>query len=214
MAWYGIALVVAMITFKKFFDTPLRLFPLFLAYTFFNELLGYFILNFDDFSFFEEAAYSWHNVIIYNIYHVLLTSYLFWLYYKILRQGKHRRLLLALGLLTIMAYAVSLFFQDPFHSNLYYADTFCSLALLILIGCHFSELSKYSKKANSRNLMVYIGAGFFLFNLYFPYYILNGYLNVDFFLKFQLRQVLWGVVTVMYTIFILGFLISKRAAFR
>ena len=62
--------------------------------------------------------------------------------------------------------------------------------------------------------MVYIVAGFFLFNLYFPYYILNGYLNVDFFLKFQLRQVLWGVVTVMYTIFILGFLISKRAAFR
>ncbi|MET1260166.1 hypothetical protein ABV409_12515 [Flagellimonas sp. DF-77] len=214
LGFYALALIASMVTYRRFFDTPLRLFPIFIAYTFFNELLGYFIMHFEEFSFFEDEAYHWHNVIIYNIYHIIFHAYLFWVYFKLLKNRKHLTWFKRLVAMTVMAYGVSLFFQDPLHSNLYYADTLCSISMVIVIGCHFSELSKYSRAANSHNLMVYFGAGFFLFNLYFPFYILNGYLNVDFFLDYHLRQVLWGVISVMYSTFTLGFFISKRAAFR
>jgi hypothetical protein len=85
---------------------------------------------------------------------------------------------------------------------------------IIAITLHFRERSSTNGGLNKFNLMVWIGFGLLVFNAFFPFYILNGYLNVEFYLKYHLRQVLWGVISLMYGLFIIGFLISKRSAFR
>jgi len=152
--FYFIALVVSIVTFKKYFDTPLRFFPLLIAYTLFNELLGYFIITYEDFSFFNSPEYQWHNVIIYNIYNLFFYGYLLWVYYKLLKQRRQQDLIRIFAVILLLVYGVSLFFQDPFHSGLY------------------------------------------------------------FFLKFQLRQILWVIIAIMYSLFTIGFLLGKRNYFK
>ena len=214
LIFYLGALIVSLLNFKKFVDTPLRFFPLLIAYTLFNEVLGYFILEFEDFSFFDEDQYNWHNVIIYNIYNILFLGYIFWLYHTVVKNKRHKQIIKVGALVTLLSYGISLFFQDPFHSDLYYADTIACLVTIIAIVLHFRELSKTNGGLNKFNLMVWIGFGLLIFNLYFPFYLLNGYLNEEFFLKYHLRQFLWGVISVMYSLFIIGFIISKRSSFR
>ncbi len=202
-----------MVTYKKFVDTPLRFFPLLIAYTLFNEVLGYFILNYEEFSFFDETEYQWHNTVIYNLYQLVFFGYFFWLYHTLFKTQMHRSVILFGAILTAIAYLISLFFQNPLHSNLYYADCLGCLVIIIAVVLHFRELSRTNRRLSRYNLMVWINWGMLIFHLYFPYYILNGYLNVDFYLKYGLRQVLWVIVSVMYGLFILGFLLSRRSAF-
>ncbi|MEO0570361.1 MAG: hypothetical protein AAF039_01575 [Bacteroidota bacterium] len=212
--FYLAALVVALVHFKKFVDTPLRFFPLLIAYTLFNEVLGYFILHFEEFSFFDEKAYHWHNVIIYTIYHLLFLIYIFWLYYKLVTIKSHKKAIRLGVWITFASYGISILFQDPFHSNLYYADCIGCMATLMAILLHFKEIKRTNGGINSYNLMVWINWGLLIFNLFFPFYILNGYLNVEFYLEYHLRQVLWVVISIMYSLFAIGFIISKRSAFR
>lgn len=212
--FYFIALVISLIHFKKFVDTPLRFFPLLIAYTLFNEVLGYFILYFEEFSFFDEEEYNWHNVIIYNVYKIFFFGYLFWLYHRLIRRKNHQRLVKIGVAACLLSYVVTLFFLNPLHSDLYYADSIACFILISVIIIHFKEIRHTNGGINRYNLMVWISFGLLIFSFYFPYYLLNGYLNVEFFLKYNLRQILWGVVSTMYLLFIIGFIISKRSAFR
>ena len=206
--------MVSLANFKKFVDTPLRFFPLLIAYTLFNEVLGFFILEFEEFSFFDEEAYNWHNVIIYNIYHLVFLAYIFWLYYKVVHDKKNKKIIKIGAIVTFLSYGISVFFQDPFHSNLFYADCVGCLTTIMAIVLHFKEIKRTNGGINQFNLMVWINGGLLVFNLFFPFYILNGYLNVEFYLEYQLRQVLWVVISIMYSLFTIGFIISKRSAFR
>ncbi|GGG51561.1 hypothetical protein GCM10011414_21440 [Croceivirga lutea] len=209
-----LALVTSLVTYKRFYDTPLGFFPLLIAYTFFNELLGFLVINFEAFSFFEETENDWHNVVIYNIYSLFFYGYLYWVYHGVLKSKKHRKLVKVFAIITYVGYAVSLLFQDPFHSDLYYAECLNSILINTLIVIHFRKLKKLNVVQPSKyNLMVWFNAGMFLFHLYYPFYLLNGYLNVDFFLTYELRKILWIVVSIMYLLFTVGFLLNKRRAF-
>lgn len=214
LIFYLTALIVGIATFKKYFDTPLRLFPLLIAYTLFNEVLGYFILEFEEFSFFDSLEYHWHNVVIYNIYTLFFYTYLLWLYYKLLKR-QHKNLIRFFAVVLTLGYAVSLFFQDPFHSGLYFADCLACIIVIVLVGLHFRELLKSNGSQPSKhNHMMWFGLGMLIFHIYYPFYVLNGYHNVDFFLAYNLRQILWCVITVMYTLFTIGFIMGKRLYFR
>ncbi|WP_343485636.1 hypothetical protein [Allomuricauda sp. d1] len=207
--------MASLFTYRKFYDTPLRFFPLFIAYTFFNELLGYFILEFEEFSFFEDEAYHWHNIIIYNIYQIIFFFYLFWVYNKLLPKHVHQHIIKISALVYTLSVVISLCFQDPFHSSLFYADSLGCLAILLIIGLHTDKVTNgFSTAANRYNLMVWFNLGMVLFHLYFPLYILMGYLNVGFYLNYHLRPILWVVISIMYLLFTIGFIICRRRAFR
>ncbi|MEM6540217.1 MAG: hypothetical protein AAF634_03605, partial [Bacteroidota bacterium] len=61
--------------YRKYFDTVLRYFPLIIAYTFFNELLGNVIRYNENFAFRTESTDS--NQIIYNIYIIIFFLFFF-----------------------------------------------------------------------------------------------------------------------------------------
>ena len=205
---------MSLIYYKKFVDTPLRFFPLLIAYTLFNEALGFFILHFEEYSFFSQEEYNWHNVIIYNVYKLFFFGYLFWVYHSLLKRPNHLKLLKIGISICLIAYLINPFFLDPFHSDLYYADAIACFVLIVAILLHLKEIVLLKGGINRFNLMIWIGTGLLVFSFYFPFYLFNGYLNVDFFLTYHLRQILWVLVCVMYGLFIIGFIISKRSAFR
>ncbi|NKI33083.1 hypothetical protein [Croceivirga thetidis] len=212
--FYFIALVASLVTFKKYFDTPLKIFPLLIAYTFFNEILGYFVLFYEEFSFFDEEEYSWHTVIIYNIYDIFFYTYLYWLYYKLLKDAKNRLLVKVFAAITLVAVLISLFFQDPFHSGLYFANCLACIFIIIIISLHFQQLYRLNKTQPSRyNHMIWFNIGMLVFHFFYPFYVLNGYHNVEFFLEYNLRLILWWAISIMYVFFIIGFLLGKRPYF-
>lgn len=214
LIFYFVALLAALANYRRFFDTPLGFFPLLIAYTFFNELLGFIILHFEEFTFFEDLKNHWKNTLIYNIYHLFFYAYLYWVYYKMLTSKNQKKIVLSFAATSLIGYLVSLFFQNPLQESLYFGSSLNCILILILVYLHFNKLKKLNATQPSRfNLMVWFNFGIGIFCLYYPFYIINGYHNVDFYLNFKLSSILYGIVAIMYSLFSLGFTISKRRFF-
>ena len=204
-----------MFTYKKYFDTVMRFFPIFIAYTFFTEILGYFILNFDEFSFFEEKEYAWHNVIIYNIYSIITFLFFYWMYWKLLFNAKYKKIVVILGMLTTLAFLISALLQDPMHTGLYFADIIASYSLLITIILYFKEKKENEQPFYQKhNLMFWISIGFFIFYLVFPHLYFVGFEFPEIWITYNFRKILQIFIVIMYILFGIGFILGKRKDFK
>ncbi len=213
---YVVVWFAAIVHYRNYFDTPLKYFPVYLMYTFLTELLGYFISFHDSFQFFSDERYNWHNVIIFNIYSVITFPFFYYIYWRVLKNEKHRKWVKHGTVISMSVYVISLFFQDPFHMNLYYADLVASMVLLTIIGLYFKEKKNegFSPYPLKDNLMFWISLGLAVFHIFFPYLFLIAYEVPEIWAEYQLRQVLKVLILFMYGTFMLGFIISKRKAFR
>lgn len=206
---------VSVITYRKYFDTPLKFFPIYIAYVIFTELLGYFIMNFEDFSFFSQQEYSWHNIIIYNIYQIVMLCFFYWVYLKLLQNRKHKNLVAGAIGITALAYLISLFFQNPMHSSMYYADFFGSYSLVLCVILYLKEKVREGKTSTLKaNLMFWVSLGLLVFHIFMPFLFLVGYKDVETWHTYQFRKILWVLVAIMYTLFMVGLILGKRKAFR
>ena len=214
-SFYVVTWFVSVITYRKYFDTPLKFFPIYIAYVIFTELLGYFIFNFEEFSFFSQQEYSWHNVLIYNIYQVVMLCFFYWLYLKVLRDPRHKKLVVAAIFVTALAYLISLFFQDPLHSSLYYADFFGSYSLVVCVVLYFREKVREGNKSTLKeNLMFWVSMGLLVFHIFMPFLLYVGFTQVEIWHTYKFRKILWILVSAMYTFFMVGLIWGQRRAFR
>ncbi|MCL6265138.1 hypothetical protein [Flagellimonas myxillae] len=212
---YLITWFVAMYRYRSYFDTVLRFFPIFIMYTFLTELLGYFVKNYEEFQFFSDSRYTWHNVIIYNIYSVVSFAFFYYIYWVVLKNNTHKKWLKYAALFSLISYLVSLFFQDPFHTGLYYADLVASMVLLFCIWMYFKEKkTEDNPYPQKRNLLFWISLGLAIFHIFFPFVFIAAYDAPGFYARFQLHDWLMGFIVIMYILFIIGFLMGKRQAFR
>lgn len=207
--------IIAVVRYRTYFDTVLKYFPIFIIYTFFTELLGYLIKHSNEFQFFSEEHYSWHNVIIYNIYSIVSFLFFYYIYWTILKSIQYKKWVKYAAVIALLGYVTSSFFQDPFHSNLYYADLVASIFLLIIIGLYFKEKSEEPKTyPMNQNLLFWISVGLFIFHLFFPFIFLAAYEAPGFYAEYSLHKLLMALIVLMYTLFIVGFVAGKRKAFR
>lgn len=139
LPFYLLVWFVAMARYHTYFDTPLKYYPIYLMYTFLTELLGYFIKYFDEFQIINIEKYSWYNVIIFNIYSVISFLFFYYIYWRMVQNKKHKKWIKIGALASISSYVISLFFQNPLYSNLYYADMIASFILLFNIWLYFKE---------------------------------------------------------------------------
>lgn len=212
---YLLTWIIAVITYKKYYDTILKYLPVFIAYTFFTELLGYFIKNYDSFQFFSDERYAWQNVIIYNIYSVASFAFFYYIYWVVLKTSELRNLIKYGALLSMGGYIISLFFQNPFHSSLYYADLVASIVLLFCIYIYFKEKKKEVNAYPMRqNLLFWISLGLAVFHIFFPFIFIALYEVPSFYYGYHLYEILVTLIMIMYILFIIGFVVSKRKAFR
>ncbi|UJH66713.1 hypothetical protein [Allomuricauda sp. SCSIO 65647] len=207
--------MISVITYKKYFDTPLKFFPIYIAYVIFTELLGYFIMNYEEFSFFSEQKYSWHNIVIYNIYQIIMLCFFYWVYFTLLRNAKHKKYMAIVVTITALAYLINLFFENPLHSSLYYADFVGSYSLVFCIVLYYKEKMNEGKPSTLKeNLMFWVSLGLLIFHIFAPILFFVGYQDFEMWNKYHFRKVIWVLVSLMYTLFSIGLIISKRKAFR
>lgn len=213
---YALTWVVGVIYFKKYFDTAIRHLPLFIGYTFLNELLGFLVKNYSEFTFYTDPRYDWHNIIIYNIYGVLTLLYFAWVYLKLIKRRRLQLVIKGGVILYFISYFICLIYLDPAH------DVFLAPAMIegfLIATAAFFHIWELKQKRGSTpayyNLMFWIDRGLIAFYLPFPmlYFLMcNYYRNV--FQPYGLGTVFELSIVAMYIIFIIGFIRSSRPAFR
>ena len=210
---YFVTLIVAMLNYKKFFDTPLRHFPLIIAYTFFNELLGCFIRYSDSFAF--SAQWTQSNQIIYNVYILIFFLYFYSVYRKVIRDDTIKKYIKMGSALVIAAYVINGIFQDPFKIDLIYANAIGSWLLVTYCIIYFKKLNPpFNWSWDKNNLMFWTTIGLVIFYFFFPILFLIGYLHFETWVMYEFKLILKILITLMYALFCVGFIISHKKAFR
>ena len=188
---------------------------MYIAYTFFTELLGYLILTYKDFSFFADENYHWYNVIIYNIYGIFVLCYFSYIYYSQLQEKTHKKIALYGCIAVFLSFFVSCFFQNPLYTGLYYAKTFQSLLMVILVVLYFKEkLENRNAPPLKNNLMFWVSLGLIIFHTIFPFLYLTGFLKPEIWIAYRFRDILKVLIIISYSQFLIGLLLGRRSAFR
>ncbi len=215
MVLYLVTWIISVYRYKRFFDTQLKYFPMLVMYTFFTELLGYFIMYNDDFQFFSDGRYRLNNVIIYNLYQLVFFIFFFQVYRRTLKNNLTKKWVYYLSLLCIATYTTNAILVNPLIKQLTYAHIIGSLMLVLTIFFYLKEKKLETNSPSLKhNLMFWVSIGLLAFYITFPI-IMTLYkfkLNVGFLI--YLRPALVTSIAVMYGFIIFGLLIGQRKAFR
>ncbi|WP_350294057.1 hypothetical protein [uncultured Croceitalea sp.] len=211
---YGITWLISVFTYKKYFDTLLKYFPIIIAYTFFTELLGGLVANYDDFQLIFGYNQTNYRSVIYNIYHLCFFLFFFFVYWKLISNKTHKIAIKYGSYAFVFINIINCFIKDPIIFSLVYAYIF---GILLLIYCILVYLKKILKEYNINllkyNLMFWVSIGLLLFHAtYLPLKIVKEFYPESYYIAF--RHLHLGMIVLMYVIFSIGFIMSKRKAFR
>ena len=208
MPFYGIALVLALIKYRWYYDSVLKYFPILLAYTLLTELLGYFIFNFEGFQIVYSEKYPFANNFIFNIYEVVFFLFFYFVYYKCVSNLQHRKIIKYGSIGYVVASLINPFYQDFLIFPQIYASTTGSLVLIVAIVLFILENHKEQSKVN--NLLFWVSAGLLIFNIFFPIIMLTGLYDYELYQNLNLRHIHYVLIVLMYTCFIIGFIKMRR----
>lgn len=212
---YFLTWVISVIRYRRYFDTPLKFFPILIIYTFFTELLGYFIKYNDEFQFFSDARYSWHNVVIFNIYQLVFFLFFFEVFRKLFDDQQMKKWIRYLSIICIVAYVINAMASNPLHSQMTYAHIIGSLMLVFVLFKYFSVKFKEDHPSSLRfNLMFWISIGLLIFYIVFPLISIGYKMKLGLHIQVYYRPALLTSIFLMYGFIIAGLLIGKRKAFR
>lgn len=209
---YFVTLAIAIYNYRKYFDTYLKYFPIIIAYTFFNEVLGLVIRYSDKFAFFDGQTFA--NDLIYNIYDLFYYGFFYWVYWKLAQSPISKKIVKYFSLTVLATYIISCFFQNPVTISLYYATALGSFVLAGLSFNYLLSLRKRNWTIERYNLMVWIAMGLIVFHTIFPGLFLTAYLKAKVWYQYHFQTILRFLIVIMYTLFCIGFIISRRRAFR
>lgn len=211
LPFYVVALIIAVRYYKKYFDTALKYFPILIAYTFFNELLGHLIRYSDDFAFLPDKTFA--NDIIYNIYDLFYYGFYFFVFWTLAIKPRHKLFIKIIIFSVLGIYIINSFVQNPMQISLYYARSLTSIMLAICAVLYWLSKEQWNWGAEKYNLMFWVSLGLFIFHLIFPFLFLTGYLKSEIWYKYEFQTILRISVVIMYSLFCTGFIISHRRAF-
>lgn len=211
---YAFSLMLSIIAYPKYFDTYLKYLPALLAYTLLNEILGYFIRYYSDFSFFSNIQDTGYNDIIYNIYDLIFFPFFFYVYWNLVKNRKYKNWIRTTSILAMLSYLISCFFQNPLDTTLFYANAIASWTLLFIIYLYFNDKYKSNLPIiQPYNLMFWISIGLLVFHLIAPILFVIGYLEYQVWTEYSLRTVLYILIILMHLSFCIGFFVSRKKAF-
>ncbi|MFS4493786.1 hypothetical protein [Maribacter sp. 2308TA10-17] len=201
---YFATFAIALVRYRRYFDSILKYFPIFIGYTILTELLGFMILNFETFQINYSEEYPYANNAIYNIYDLVFFFYFYTIFFKVIKKRKSKTLIKYGALAYVIATVINPFFEDWIIFPQTYALTIGSAVLIMTILLYFRD-SKHRIEKNN-NLLVWISIGLLVFNLFFPLIMLTALYSTKFYQEFHLRQIHHLLIVVMYGCFIIGFL--------
>ena len=210
---YAITWIIASTHYKKYFDTALKYFPILIAYTFFNELLGWAIKHYNDYQIVFIQKFSYYNILIYHIYYYIFFIYFLSVYISVFKNEqlkKWGRIGILLFIITSIANAIYL---NPLLKPQIFSFVCGSILLISSTVIHLIQLIRESDSRKPKfNLLFWTSLGLLIYHVfYLPLKILRHY-DIYTYLKFQNLHI--ALIFLMYILFCIGFILGKRAAFR
>lgn len=210
---YGITWFISVFTYRKYFDTLLKYFPIIIAYTFFSELLGSLVGQNENIQL--VFGYEQKNLqyIVYNIYYPCFFLFFFYIYWKSSSDKKQKNIIKYGSFLFIIVNFLNLIAENPLTSSSKYAYIFGTIHLIYCTLSYFSRVFKENRFSIIKySLFFWVSLGLLIFHTtYLPLKILREFYYE---LYIPLRQFHLVMIVVMYVLFSTGFIISKRRAFR
>ncbi|WP_147374122.1 hypothetical protein [Flagellimonas lutimaris] len=185
-----------------------------IIYTFFTEVLGYFIKYYNEFVFFSDGRYAWHNVIIYNIYQIVFFIFFFEVYRKVLQRQSLKKQIRYLSFVCVLSYIINAIVYNPLHQQMTYAHIIGSVMMVYILIIYFRE--KYLEDTPyplKFNLMFWLGSGLMIFYTFFPIISIIYLLKLNIGIQIYFRPILLTSIALMYGLIIIGLVIGKRKAF-
>lgn len=210
---YGVALVVALIYYPKYYNTPLKYLPILFVYTFLNELLGVLIYRYDLFSLFVNDIYSYYTWVIYNIYNIVFYLYFYYVFWCFIENENHKKFIGFGGIFFIVVSLINPFFQNFLIESQVFAYVVGGLALLLCTLLYFLQLCGVPKTFYvSRDILFWLSIGLSIFYVgYLPIKIVRYFNAAHGFNEFvHLRKIHLSLILIMYVCFIIGFLRMRR----
>ena len=202
-----LAVISATVFYKKYKDTKLKTFLIFIWYVVLNDIL------------FSKLYATYidvqNNTIVYNIYRFILFNYLFWLIYTHLRDSLRKKIILGCAALFTLGYLINIYFEGFQYGNFQYATLTGCILYIIAALYYFIELLKNNDIADiKQRAFVWICVAYLIYGIGFPVVFfarnleLGGELSSSSFYE-NLRNILGIVVICMYTIISLAFVWTK-----
>ncbi|EAR00046.1 hypothetical protein [Maribacter sp. HTCC2170] len=210
LAFYALALVFSLVTYKKYFDTVLKYLPILITYTLITEILGLLIRDVEEIQIVYLDGYSYYNLLIYNIFDIIFFLFFFYVFWIVLYAKRFKRLIKYGGILFIIVSLVNPFFQDFVLSPQLFASTVGSVVLIACIWFYFIQLKSNQEIRNNRDLLFWISIGLLVFYSFYPFIFIIGHYDHGLYQELYIRQILHLLIAFMYSCFILGFLLAKR----
>lgn len=210
---YAVSVLIALIKYPKYYNTPLKMFPVILMYTFLTELLGYITKNYEVYNVSLFSAFVQHNVIIYNIYNIIFFSFFFYVYWSYIDNPKYKDHILYGSILFLIVTVINAFIQSFILESQIYTYLVGGLLIMYCTILFFLERKKIKGKQDYRYTSIkWISIGIFVFyagylpikasRFYNYLYKINEYVH--------LRRIHLLLVSILYICIIIGLLRMRR----
>jgi hypothetical protein len=206
--------VLALYRFPRYFDTPLKYFPIIVCYTLITELLGFFIRKFDEYDLFFNELYVRYNVSIYNGYNIIFYLYFYYVFESYLQDGPWKRIRLAGVGLFLLTAAINPFIQNFFISPQFYAYVVGALMLILYVTTYLKQQGSPGVQLFKKNdLLAWLGLGLLIFYIgYLPIKVMRHmYVMQGIFTEPPIvRRIVWVLILFMYGSFCIGLLRMRK----
>ena len=210
MFFYIMALVVSIYRYGRYYDTPLKYLPILIGYTLFSEILGYFILEYNNIQIVYAQGYSYYNNLIYNIFDIIFFFYFYYVFWKTIKNQDFKGLIRIGGLLFILSSLINPFFQDFVLFPQIWASTVGSIVLIMCIILYFIQTRSNSKTDKYTYLLIWIGRGLLVFYIFYPIILLLGHYSNGLYEKLHIRAVQHLLIALMYLCITVGFIRLRK----
>lgn len=200
---YFAIIVFAVFFYKKYAHSlPLKLFLVFLVYSFFTEVAGTY------FSYFS-VFYIKSNFILYNAWNMINPLFYALFFISVVTNKIKRKLIFGLTAAYVSFTLINIFFRKDFF-NQYFIDNIIvgGILIVLVIMIYFTELLNSDAILNIKNSLIFwIGVGILLANII----LLPVWVFADFF-SYQgiFRYLIFGSNIITSLCFITGFIMSKK----
>jgi len=212
MISYAVVVVLSIVKYPKYFDTPLRFLPILFFYTLLTEFLGGIILVNDNWRLFGNELFQYYNLVIYNIYSIVFFLFFFYIYWMYLTKKFSRTFVVAGTIVYLMISVVNIFFQPFLFTSQTWSYSAGTLVLLGSIGLYTWERRQMKNVMSWKyNLLFWISLGLFIFYA--------AYLPLEFYRYYNLyrgghepsyvRSIVHALILLMNLIFSIGFLLMR-----
>ncbi|WBU88495.1 hypothetical protein [Cellulophaga omnivescoria] len=212
--FYAITLVIALWRYPNYYNTYLKYFPILIAYTLLNEVLGFLISSYPDlFNISINKFYTKNNILLYNIYDIIYFLYFLYIY-KLYLEKKILKIVTTTVIILFCCISIlNIFYQDIQLESHVLTHSFGCFFLILITLVYLNQIDWHqNKKDPTKNFLFWLSWGLLLFHTGFLPIRLSYYFRI---IQNQesyifIRRLHLFLIPLMYCCFIIGFIKMRR----